>query len=340
MTIFPAEQTLMAADMAEQPAVLRALIARRDEIGAALKQIIPTVPRGFALVGRGSSENAAQYGRIVLEMATGVPVTIVPPSLVRLYGTSTEMRDFVAIGISQSGYTPEIAETISRLKLDGAVAVGITSDPASPLAAVSDLVVDLQTSRERAVPATKTFTAELAALAIIAEHIGVLPLSNVAWYTTVGSMERVLADVGPVMLAASRLHDAHHVFTLAAGASAGLAHEAALKIMEASGIAASGFSGESFRHGPIAIAGPLNPVIAIAPAGPSHTDVMRVCETLIGVPSILIAHNGDIPLSDELPETLGVIPAAIRIQQLALELARRRGVNPDAPPHTQKVLAS
>ncbi|HJT37561.1 MAG TPA: hypothetical protein VJ818_03980, partial [Actinomycetota bacterium] len=80
MTTVPAEQTLMAADMAEQPAVLRALIAKRDEIDAALKQLIPTVPRGFALVGRGSSENAAQYGRIVLELATGVPVTIVPPS--------------------------------------------------------------------------------------------------------------------------------------------------------------------------------------------------------------------------------------------------------------------
>ena len=215
----PAEQTLMAADMAEQPAVLLALIARRSDLGEELRRIIPS-PRGVALVGRGTSENAAMYGRMVLEIATGVPSMLVPPSMARLYGMSTDVSGFLAIGLSQSGYTPEIPATLQRLRLDGAVGLAITSDLTSPLATVADAVFDLGTQNERAIPATKTFTAQLAALAIVAENIGVLPLSRVAWDATVASVERALSDVGPVMLAASRLRDAEHVFVISGGCPA------------------------------------------------------------------------------------------------------------------------
>ncbi|MGZ4210584.1 MAG: SIS domain-containing protein, partial [Actinomycetota bacterium] len=121
------DASLMALEMAEQPAVLRRFLARRSELHAQIARVTPRDLRGIALVGRGSSANAALFGRTLLELATSEPAMLVSPSIGRLYHARTDYKDFVAIGLSQSGETPEVVETIRALRAEGAVTIALTS---------------------------------------------------------------------------------------------------------------------------------------------------------------------------------------------------------------------
>ena len=123
---------------------------------------MPVQLAGTVLVARGSSDHAATSAYF-LEMATGRPVALTSPSLCTLYRASTDFSGYLLVAASQSGQTPEIVEVVDQARAGGARAIAITNDPASPLAGSADLVVDLGTGQERAVPATKTVTAQLAA---------------------------------------------------------------------------------------------------------------------------------------------------------------------------------
>src|SRR5579884_2673643 len=93
----------MASEMAEQPARLRQLIERFDAIGERVQGLAPSPLHGITIVARGSSDNAAIYGRYVLEAATGRPVSLAAPSLHTLYGIDADYGGQLVIAVSQSG---------------------------------------------------------------------------------------------------------------------------------------------------------------------------------------------------------------------------------------------
>ena len=168
----------MRADMAAQPEVLRRLAERRDEIVASLRG---PQPAAIVVVARGSSDYAAIFARYLLEVVSGRPVALAAPSLVTLYEARPSLDGWLAIGISQSGRTPEITTVLERYREAGARTVAVTNDPGSPLAAAAEAAVDLGAGEEAAVPATKTFTAQLAAVALIAEALGPVPWDASDW---------------------------------------------------------------------------------------------------------------------------------------------------------------
>src|SRR4051795_8051020 len=157
--------------MAEQPEVLRRLIARRDKIAQSLQIAAATSLDGVCLLARGSSDNVAVHARYVLEMATGRPVGLAAPSLHTLYGVQVDYSNQLVIAVSQSGETPEIVTVLERLAAAGATTVAVTNDAGSALARAAHVVLDLQAGAEVAVPATKTVTAQLVALALIARGL-------------------------------------------------------------------------------------------------------------------------------------------------------------------------
>src|SRR3954454_7220164 len=148
----------MRREMDEQPEVLARLLSRR--VAVTTRDIA-----GVVIVARGSSDHAAVYGRYLLELATRRPVALAAPSLHTRYGARTDASGWLVVGVSQSGATPEIVDVVERLRASGGHAVAITNDASSPLAVVSDAVIELGAGEELAVPATKTFTAQLAAFA-------------------------------------------------------------------------------------------------------------------------------------------------------------------------------
>jgi glucosamine--fructose-6-phosphate aminotransferase (isomerizing) len=202
----------MRADMAAQPAVLRGLVVRRAEIAAALAG---AEPAGVVVVARGSSDYAAIFARYLLEAVTGRPVALAAPSLVTLYGVEPRLDGWLALGISQSGRTPEIVTVLERYGAAGAKTVALTNDPDSALAAAADVQIDLGAGDELAVPATKTFTAQLAAVALVAEALGPVPWRDADWERLPDLVEDLLGDPAPAERAAEALGDADELIAVA-----------------------------------------------------------------------------------------------------------------------------
>jgi glutamine---fructose-6-phosphate transaminase (isomerizing) len=331
----------MLAEMAEQPAVLASLIARREDIHARVRPLAEPTPPGIVLVARGSSDNAAVYGRYLLELVVGRPVALAAPSLFTLYGARVDCRGWLAVGLSQSGETPEIVDVFGRLQESGARGIAVTNDPASPLAAAGDAVVELGAGEERAVPATKTFLAQLAAFALIAEALGEVPWTPAELDALPGHVAGVLDDPGPAREAVGVIGDAAGLIAVGRGFQYAVALEAALKLKETALLLAEGMSSADFRHGPIAVMEHAFPVLALSAEGVAAADIAELEQTLRerGAPLLRLAPGADaeLPIPSGLPEALAPIVSVARAQQLAREVTLARGLDPDAPVGLSKV---
>jgi len=323
----------MSAEMDEQPAVLGRLVDRFEGHAAQVRAIVPDRLAGVAFLARGSSDNAAVYGRYLCELAAGRPAGLVAPSLLTLYDARVDYDGYLVVALSQSGATPEIVTVCQRLGAAGARTVAVVNDAESSLAEAVQAVIPIEAGEERAVPATKTVTGELLALAAVASALGPVPFDRAALAALPAEVGAVLADpVQPRALAES-LAGVERLFVVARGLLYAAALEAALKVKETARIFAEGMSVADFRHGPIAAVDEHVPVVAFDHPGPAQDDVRDLVATLEarGVPV------GDLALPAAVPEALAPIPAVVRAQQLALALTLARGLDPDAPAGISKV---
>jgi glucosamine--fructose-6-phosphate aminotransferase (isomerizing) len=327
--------TAMAREMAEQPEVIGTLLDRREEFAARLRAIAPEPLTGVILIARGSSDNAAIYGRYVLEAALRRPVSLAAPSLWTRYGLAEDLRGYLAVGVSQSGKTPEITDTLERVKAAGAATVAVTNDGGSPLAEIADEAIDLGVGPEDAVPATKTVTAQLAAFAILAHALGEPLWPEEAWAAVPRAQAEVLADDGAAAAAGAAIaRSASHV-QLGRGFLFAVALEGALKVAETTGLASQGFSVADFLHGPIAIAHEGTTAVAYAAPGPVAKDVREAAAR---------ARDGEagdadlrVPIPAGVPEALAPLVHVVRAQQLALHATLALGLDPDKPRGLTKV---
>ena len=207
-----------------------------------------------------------------------------------------------------------------------------------------DLVLTLGAGPERAIPATKTFTAQVAVFALVAEAIGPVPWTPADWPTIVPAVETVLADPAPAGAVAAAIGDARAAVVLARGFLFSVAHEAALKLSETTSLVTRAYSTADFQHGPIAIVDADLPVLAFSAAGPCAADVAEITREIRErgghVLSIADSEGADLRVPPGVPEALAPIPAAVRAQQLALALARHRGLDADAPAGLSKITAT
>jgi glucosamine--fructose-6-phosphate aminotransferase (isomerizing) len=331
----------MAREMSEQPDRLRNLIGRFDTIVEQVRAVAPVTLDGITIVGRGSSDHAAVFGRYLLEAATGKPVSLAAPSLHTLYGVDVDYSGQLVIAVSQSGATPEIVRTLQALQDAGGRGLAIVNDPESALAIAAGEAVELGMGEERAVPATKTVTGQLTAFAIIASALGRVPFTPGELDALPQLVQEVLDDQRTAAAAAEELVGASRLIVVARGYLFAAALETALKLKETCSIFADGYSAADLRHGPIAAVTRGLPVIALCAPGPALADVASLIEELRARrASILVVGSGegvDVPLPREVPEPLAPILAVVRGQQLALELALRLGYDPDSPEGLTKV---
>lgn len=331
----------MAAEMAEQPAVLDRLVRRRELITASIRALLPEHLCGTVLLARGSSDTAALYGRYLFEMASGRPVALASPSLHTLYRTPADHRGYLAVGISQSGRTPEIVSVLERMRATGARTVAIVNANDSPLGDAADVIIDLSAGGEIAIPATKTFTATLIALALVAAAMGPVPWNDRDLTVLPEHVGQVLDDRSRAETAARRLEGANRVLTVARGPLLAAASETALKIRETSAIFAEAFSAADLRHGPIAAVTPDVPVLAFSTPGPAAADVAALCAELRArgatVTVISPEAGADLSLPGAVPEALQPVTAAVRGQQIALYTALACDLEPDSPIGLSKV---
>jgi glucosamine--fructose-6-phosphate aminotransferase (isomerizing) len=330
----------MAAEMAEQPDVLGRLAAERAALVARVRAVVPAHVAGTVLIARGSSDHAAIFGRYAIELASGRPVALSAPSLHTLYGATVDYSGNLAEAVIQSGRTPDIVAVAKTLARSGARTVAVTNSPSSPLGAAVEVTIPLDAGEERAVPATKTFTAQLAAFSFVAEAVGRVSWGDSDWRRLPEQVSAALDDDESPRAAARAIGDAGGLLVVGRGFMFAVALEAALKLKETAGILAEGYSAADLRHGPIAVVQTGVPVLAFRTSGPAAKDMDDLIRSLRdkGAQVITVSdENGDIPLPRNAPEPLALIPAAVRAQQIALELARLRGMDPDSPAGLSKV---
>jgi glucosamine--fructose-6-phosphate aminotransferase (isomerizing) len=337
----------MLEEMAAQPEVLRRLVGRRATVVEALRRRLPSPLRGIVLVARGSSDNAAIHGRYVLEAAARVPVALAAPSLHTRYGVVPALEGFLAIGVSQSGATPEIVTTLEVLARGGARTVAITNAADSPLAGLADLTVPLEAGEEIAVPATKTFTAQAAAFCLVAEAFGGQLATPTGWDRAIAAVEDALADPGPVEALAAQIEPDDVLLLVGRGYLYGAALEVGLKLSETTGMAVHGTSPADLLHGPIATVKERTRALCLASAGPVADDVREIAHDLAqrgarvaaiaADPALVPAAAPVIPVLPDVPESLAILPHVVRGQQLAHATATRLGVDPDQPFALRKV---
>src|SRR3954463_6453480 len=254
---------LMRAEMDEQPEVLTRFMQRFDEHVLNVRALIPERLAGVTFIARGSSDHAAVYGRYLAEMASGRPAALAAPSLQTLYSAEVDYSGWLGVALSQSGATREIVSVTRRLEAAGARTVAIVNDEASPLAEAAELVIGLGADAERAVPATKTVTSELLAVAAVASALGRVPFERAELDALPGQVAEVLADQASAVALADRWVDAERTFVVARGLLLAAALETALKVKETTGVLAEGLSAADLRHGPIAATGPDAPVLVL-----------------------------------------------------------------------------
>src|SRR5437762_11085197 len=170
----------MAADIAEQPdGYARLLDEHADVIAQVAARVAARPPRHVVFTARGTSDHAALYAAYLTEIRLGVPAGLASPAAITVYGARPDLRETLVVGVSQSGGSPDLCEVVRVAREQGAHTLAVTNNPESPLAEVAELHVDVAAGHERAVAATKSYTAELLALLMLVEGVrggdGVLP---------------------------------------------------------------------------------------------------------------------------------------------------------------------
>jgi glutamine---fructose-6-phosphate transaminase (isomerizing) len=339
------DSSKMLKEIREQPEVLgRVLDEGWGEVLAAARELRSRGFRSAMLAARGTSDNAALYAKYLFEVILGVPTGLASPSAFTLYESEMKLDNVLVIGISQSGESKDVLETVRRSGELGASTLSVTNDEGSSMAQAADHHLFLRAGTEESVAATKTYTAELLVLYLLVRALdgGEEPGAEVG---------RLPAAAGEVLEATwggtERYRYANHLVVTSRGYNFATAKEAALKLMETTYVVAEAFSAADLRHGPIAMIGQDFPVIAIVPPGKVRGGMVSVVKSLWSRGAEVAVISDDETLSGRAgvgfvvpascPEELSPVLYAIPPQILAHDLARLKRLDPDAPRGLSKV---
>lgn len=270
------------------------------------------------LAARGSSDNAALYGRYLIEIHLGLPVSLAAPSVITRYRSEMRYPRCLAVGISQSGEAPDVSEVLAYMRASGHTTLAITNSSGSRMEREAEFTLQLGAGKEQSVAATKTYTASLLAMAQLVRALGAsLPdpmpsLPNDSWVHRSASAAQ--ESLGQVLRS-------HTLFALARGYSFCTAQESALKMMECALLPCKSYSVADFQHGPRALA------------------TYGSCAVVYGDEPNGLEGTGCLVVQAPIAESLEYAPIRDIVfgQMLALAASRARGLDPDRPQNLSKV---
>jgi glutamine---fructose-6-phosphate transaminase (isomerizing) len=337
--------THMRAEIAQQPEALRAtidaLLPRAAEVAALDRGV-----RQVLLIARGTSDNAAVYGSYLIQAYAGRLATLASPSIATAYRSRIDLSGVLAVALSQSGRTEEIVETLAWARDCGARTLAITNGAGSALTQTADVALITQAGAEVAVPATKTFTTQLAALAVLAIGLGAA-LDPGELRGVPDEVAAILArplDLDPLV---EELAQDSGVVVSGRGLAYAAALELALKLKEACYMHAMGLSYADLLHGPIAVVDARTPAILLAAnSGPTLDGTVDLARRVTDAGARAYGIGGGDRLAaactralpgPRLPEWLAPMGLIVPGQLLTEALSRRLGLDPDHPRGLSKV---
>ena len=342
------QSTNLFREIHEQPAVLTRLLAAESATAQALAaEIRRRDITNVFIAARGTSDNAARYAQYLWGAANGLPVGLATPSLFSIYQRPPRFRNALVVGISQSGKSPDIVSVVAEARRQGALTAAITNIPGSDLGQTADFVIALHAGEEKSVAATKTYTAELGAVALVSTALSgdaemARDLARVPEFVA-----QALATPNPMERIAERYRYMPACVIIGRGFNYCTAFEMALKVKELTYTVVHPYSSADFLHGPLAVIDEGFPVFAIAPSGVVLPEVMSFLATareraaeLVVVsddPAALAQARVPLALPTGVPEWISPLVAIVPGQLFAMHLAHTRDYDPDRPRALQKV---
>lgn len=339
----------LLTEIHQQPDVLTAGLAKNLAVARSIATAVPA--DAFAhifIAARGTSDNAARYAQYLWGAYNRLPVTLATPSLFTLYGRPPRLDEALVVGISQSGQSPDIVGVVEEGRRQGRPTLAITNEPESPLAQTADFVIETRAGVEKAVAATKTYTAQLLAIALLSvaweqNDERLQPLGRLG-----GWVEEALALDDRLAVAAERYRYMNQCVVLGRGFNYATAFEWSLKLKELTYVIAEPYSSADFQHGPIAIVEQGFPIMAVAPTGAILAEMHDLLRGLAKErrAELLIISNDEaalglaqapVPLPDAIPEWLSPLVAIVPAQLFAYHLTRVKGYDTEAPRGLNKV---
>jgi glucosamine--fructose-6-phosphate aminotransferase (isomerizing) len=321
------------AEIQEQPEVAARLLERGKAPAAEIAERVRAGDaRGFVIAARGSSDHAALYAKYLFGARNRALVALAAPSLFTHYGHPPRLEGQCVIGVSQSGQSPDVVAVVEEARKQGSVTIAITNERDSTLGRAAELVLALDAGPETSVPASKTYTASLLAMALISQALDPDPAFDSALGRVPEAIERALErehELDPLVppLIGPR------AVVLGRGFNFSTAEEIALKLSETSYVLARAWSVADFEHGPIAVVEPGLPVLLVDGGGLVAADLESV-RARLEAKGAAVLHLFDVA---GMPEELTPIPLAVLGQLLAHAVAAARGLDPDRPRTIQKV---
>ena len=339
--------SLMLQEIAQQPAALEKTIAEEGEkIRRLGKSIGQREIDLIVLVARGSSDNAALFGRYLLEITTGIPVSLSAPSVHTLYQAKLNLKRALVVGVSQSGEGEDINRVLENARASGALTIGITNEPGSSMVKLVDETLLMHGGRERSVAATKTFTGQMILFYMLA---GALSRDGckIDYQNIPALADRALEQKPAIVELVQRYVFMENCVVVGRGLAYANAYEFALKLMETCYVVAERFSSADFLHGPVAMIERHFPVVLFAPPGVMLQSTKELIGRLRELRADTLTITSDmntaamcsrsIIMPREIDEFLAPIPYIIPAQMFAALLAEAKGLDPDAPRSLSKV---
>lgn len=339
----------MLAEIREQPLTLeRILNEELKPIEELRRRLDVQRPRLILLAARGTSDNAAQFGRYLLEITTGIPVSLAAPSIFTLYKSPINLDGVLVVAISQSGESTDTNYVLECAREQGALTIGVTNESASTMARLAEHTFLVRAGKENSVAATKTYTGQLLMLYLLAYALGAaIKPDDMARIPEMASralgLEEEIAD------RSERYRFMEHAVVVGRGLNYSNAFEFALKLMETCYVIAERFSSADLLHGPIAMVGQSFPAFLFTPSGVTWTGMREMVQKLdqIGAETLIVTDLSNvealstvkrtISIPMELDEMFTPIPYIIPMQLFAARLAEQKGLNPDHPRTISKV---
>ena len=305
-------------------------------------------PRLVVLVARGTSDNAAQFGRYLIEICTGIPVSLAAPSVHTVYKAKINYKDTLVVAISQSGESTDTNMVLEHARQSGAMTVGITNEAKSSMANLAEHVFLVRAGREKSVAATKTYTGQLLMLYLIAYALGA-KIKQPDLELIPELARTALTLESEVAALAERFRFMDHAVVVGRGLNYANAFEFALKLMETTYTVAERFSSADFFHGPIAMVEPNFPLFLFAPSGPTWPSLLEMLTKLkeLKAETVVITDRKNpaaaglahriISIPAKIAELYTPIPYIIPAQLFSAALAKEKNLDPDKPRTLNKV---
>ena len=300
------------------------------------------------LAARGTSDNAGRYANYLWGSHNRLPVALAAPSLFTFYAAPPKLHGALVVGVSQSGQSPDIVSVLEEGRRQGCPTLAITNEAESPLAEAAEFVIEIMAGEERAVAATKTYTAELMAIAMLSTALDEDTQAQEALGRLPGWVLQALDLDASIAVLAERYRDMSRCVVIGRGYNYATAFEWSLKLKELTYVVAEPYSPADFLHGPIAMIEHGFPVLAVAPAGRVFEDVLALLERLrreLRAELLVISDKAraleiaqsPLQLPEGIPEWLTPLVAIVPAQLFAYHLTLAKGYDADSPRQIQKV---